>query len=501
MGGGMEMGGGMPGMMGGMAGGMGGGTPGMGGGMAGGMGGAAPAGGDQPPIPNGIIRGVAPQGHVFVQLTDYGHINQMGRRVGHAMVHVPYVGRDDMPKRWAELRYTSGKKPEDFDPFLMQLKKVYSIDQLARSAHDEYQRFIAKESDPDFRPQVQYVLDLAVVYTALPAPAMSEYMLARAEKIMADGWKPNAERIKEVVNEIARQQAKGPQYSGGDLMPNLVNYLKEDPDAELALGAWMSSPSPEVWLATLSILHREGSLPVIYEPQYLSTNRITQDALAGGVALASTTPLGTGSEFGRGVPTYFQQDPKQLSVEQLQTVRRSMIQAIESGAQGVMARVAWSRLFLVEMELRDRTSARGVNASWREIMSLWRRRDETVGSGGYADTVLAAATKAAKLEIRALRAANIVDIDIQRALRENKDLALPGSVDQLAELREYVKKRPAGRSADHARYMLGIVLAASMDDPAGDEQLSVLKDLQAPPEWWRWGLEGWESFKMRSRRG
>jgi hypothetical protein len=466
---------------------------------------AAPAaGGKVEPV--GIIAGNSPSEGGFAQWVDYGHENQLGRRNGFVMVHQAYVGRRELPAQWS-----GPQKAEDFDPFRRVLERVAAVDELSRQVFAENRD--AGEKNPDG----QVVMDLAYEYLGLPGNYMAEYMLSRAQYLADNQWTPDPERVTAAVKEALAEQAKGADYTGSDRLMQIRNYLMENPDGDRSAGAWLNSPAPGAWLAALTALNRMGDLPTFFAPQYASGNLVEQsgsEPMVTTAHLAGAISVTTGRTELSGLarlPACYQQPPEKLTNEQLRDVRTALLQAVRGGLSGADAKVAWSRLLQAELELRTRTKASGVDASWREIMSAWQ---SSPSAQAYQDVVKDALTRALGDELRAMRAINDVDLRLHGRGGPNLDnpaytgttLQPPDTVgsplSELGVLRDYLKKRPHDRGAQQARYLLGVLLEAGPtagDNPrfteAAREQFDALKPAARPPHWWRWGNGRWSQFQ------
>ncbi|MEN6545256.1 MAG: hypothetical protein ABFE07_04375, partial [Armatimonadia bacterium] len=206
--------------------------------------------------------------------------------------------------------------------------------------------------------------------------------------------------------------------------------------------------------------------------------------------------------------------PEKLTDTQLKDVRTSAMNALSAGAIGVDPKALWSRLLLVETELRARRGATDIDSSWREIMSLWTSRQQT--SAGYSDKILEALDRAVDGEINVLRALNDAGMRMQAAPGSGADMAnrtmsaateenpdWAGSpLSEVASLRDYLKARPHDRAADQARYLMGVMLetgpTANDMRPltnAASEQYGKLKPMDTPPHWWRFGYGRWDRFQ------
>lgn len=462
------------------------------------------AGGKVEPV--GIIAGNSPSEGGFAQWVDYGHENQLGRRNGFVMVHQAYVGRRELPQPW-----TGPQKAEDFDPFRRALERVVAVDELSR------QVFAEKREAGQENPDGQVVLDLAYEYLGLPGNYMAEYMLSRAQYLADNRWKPDPDRVAEAVKQALAEQAKGADYTGADRLMEIRNYLMENPDGSRALSTWMNTPGPGAWLAALTALHRMGELPTFFAPQYTSGNlvekagsppMVTPAHMAGAIAVTTGRTELSGLA---ALPSYYQQPPDTLSDQQLREVRNALLQAVRGHLGGADAKVAWSRLLQVELELRTRSGASGVDASWREIMAVWR---DAPSAQAYQDLAKDALGRAVSEELSAMRAINDIDLRLHGRGGPNLDnpvytgttLNPPDTVgsplSELGVLRDYLKKRPHDRAAEQARYLLGVLLEAGPtagDTPrfteAAREQFDALKPMSRPPHWWRWGNGRWSQFQ------
>ncbi len=479
MGGGGGMAGGAPQGMPGAGGGM----PGMGGGggMAGGMGGGGAAQGEVEP--NGIITGVSglpDNGVTFTQWANYAHEHQLGLHQGYAMVHWVYGGHDGLPAMWVA---RGDEKPEEADLFRRQLEKTVEVDRLVRALIRNPEDALATQ-------------DLAREYVGLPGEYMTEYMLARLEQLVNDGWAPKISTVRGLADQSLSEQAKGKDHTGGDQLVEFRNYLSKTrgSDRRMSVDAWLESPSPGVWLAVLTALRRCGQLPVFYTNQYANGNQATA-APDGSVHLATTAamPGASGDNLSAQLPAYAQLPPEHLEDQQLKDLRDALVQMVESGVEVRSGRVVWSRLMAVELELRDRRKASAVDDSWEQIMTAWK--SSAAFSSAYGDAVMKALDEAMRDEITALRAINEVDAEVQLRLRSRGPAQGVMGASEVGTLRDYLKKRPDGRIADQARYMLALMLENEAQGTAAREQYAALKPLDRPPHWWRWGRGRWEQFQ------
>ncbi|MEN6343958.1 MAG: hypothetical protein ABFE16_01575 [Armatimonadia bacterium] len=462
---------------------------------------AAPAAGG-PPQPIGILTGTSPMDGMFAQWADYGHENQLGLRQGYVMVHWSYMGRSQLPREWNQQAHSASQKPEDFDYFRRLLERTYEVDRLAHQAYEEER--LASGMTPAATPAATTVLDLASEYVGLPGAYMAEYMLSRAEYLVQQKWEPVTSRVTKAADAALAEQAKGRDFTGGDYLVEIRNFLQQTPEDR---SAWMASPAPKAWLAATVALRRMGMLPTVYLPQYVSL-QYASAAGDGQGAIASS------SLMGRPIPAYFQLPPEKLTDTQLREVRTSAMNALSAGAIGVDPKALWSRLLLVETELRARRGATDIDSSWREIMSLWTSRQQT--STGYSDKILEALDRAVDGEINVLRALNDAGMRMQAAPGSGADMAnrtmsaateenpdWAGSpLSEVASLRDYLKARPHDRAADQARYLMGVMLetgpTANDMRPltnAASEQYGKLKPMDTPPHWWRFGYGRWDRFQ------
>jgi len=468
-----------------------------------------------------------------------------------------------MPDRTAELMYFwlyQGRGPagipmadtEGQEGFVRRLATIHRASELSIAVVDENKALQKDMEDSPDAPETwrypngQRVLGLAGEYVAIPGSYLTEYMLARADWLMEQGWQPDAKTVEAAADATLAQQAKGTNHTGADSLPELRNFLEMGsrwtcPEcgkmlpADAVVGdrcplcstAYLLNRGPiasngelysKVWLATFTALRRMGDLPLASAAGYVNLNSPSAGQAApapGGPRMGTASAAWDWSEaLVEQMPSFFQQPVAYLSDTQLTALRGSLLQALRASLPVRDAEAAWAHLIHVELELRDRSGAQGVDKSWQEVFSVW---ENTPGlTRPYSHQVLKAARRAVRAEIEGIRAIALADTLLQSQLRGggrglNPEYSVEAGAgdpvtlsiaDQIAPLARFLEKRPDSRTAPQARYMLGVLLEISRDDdggrrlvPAAREQFAALKPQGTPWPWWRWGQQRWQDFE------